>query len=95
MAERSISDTTNVTVFAALLFFTFATYFASLFDLGWLNTPAGIAISVSKAALVVLYFMHARYSRWLTWVVIVAGVFWVGILFVLTLSDYLSRGGVS
>ncbi len=92
MAERSISDTTNVTVLSALLFFTFATYFASLFDLGWLNTPVGLAISVCKAALIVLYFMHARYSRWLTWVVIVAGVFWVGILFVLTMTDYMSRG---
>jgi cytochrome c oxidase subunit 4 len=92
MAERSFSDTTNVAVLAALLFFTFATYFASFVDMGWLNTPVGIAISVCKAALVVLYFMHARYSRWLTWVVIVSAIFWVGILFVLTMSDYLSRG---
>jgi hypothetical protein len=36
--------------------------------------------------------MHARYSDWLTWVVIGAGALWLGILFVLTMGDYITRG---
>jgi len=41
--------------------------------------------------LVVLFFMHVRYSTRLTWAVVVGGVFWLGILLALTLSDYLTR----
>jgi cytochrome c oxidase subunit IV len=40
---------------------------------------------------VVLYFMHARYSSKLTRIVILAGLSWFGILFILTLNDYLTR----
>lgn len=56
------------------------------------NTVVALTIAVAKATLVVLYFMHVRYSTRLIWVVVVAGFFWLGILFVLTMSDYLSRG---
>jgi cytochrome c oxidase subunit 4 len=55
------------------------------------NTVVALTIAVIKATLVVLYFMHVRYSTRLIWVVVVAGFFWLGILFVLTMSDYLSR----
>lgn len=91
MAEKTISDTTNVVIFAALLLLTFSTYYAALFDLGRWNTPIGLMISGCKAVLIILYFMHARYSKWLTWVTIVAGLFWFGILLVLTMGDYLTR----
>lgn len=92
MAEKVISDVTNATIFGMLLLLTFTTYYVALFDLGRWNTPIGLAISVVKATLIVLYFMHARYSKWETWVVIVAGLFWLGILLELTMSDYLTRG---
>ena len=71
---------------------TVVTVWVASVELGWLNTPVALAIAVTKATLVVLYFMHVRYSTRLTWVVVVSGFFWLGILFVLTLSDYLSRG---
>jgi cytochrome c oxidase subunit 4 len=58
---------------------------------GGLNVIAALAIATFKAVLVVLYFMHVRYSTRLTWAVVVAGVFWLGILLVLTFSDYLTR----
>jgi len=48
-------------------------------------------IATVKAALILLYFMHVRYSRPLIWVVAVGGLFWLGILFGLTFSDYSTR----
>jgi cytochrome c oxidase subunit 4 len=36
--------------------------------------------------------MHVRYSTRLTWIVVIAGFFWLGILLALTMSDYISRG---
>ena len=53
---------------------------------------AALAIAVFKATLVVLFFMHVKYSTRLTWAVVVGSVFWLGILLVLTMSDYLTRG---
>ena len=54
---------------------------------------AGIAIT--KALLVILFFMHVRWSTRLTWVVAASGFFWLLILFGLTMSDYLTRGWVT
>lgn len=92
MAEKVVSDTKNVIIFAALLFLTFVTYYAARFDLGRWNTPIGLVISCIKATLIVLYFMHARDGRWLTWIIIAAGLLWLSILLALTLGDYLTRG---
>jgi cytochrome c oxidase subunit 4 len=50
-----------------------------------------VAIATAKAILILLYFMHIRYSRPLTWAVAGAAFFWLFILFGLTLSDYLTR----
>lgn len=91
MSERVISERAYYAVFAALLVLTVTTYGAARVDLGHWNTPVGLGIAAGKAALIVIYFMHARYSTRLTRVVIVAGLFWLGILLVLTLSDYLTR----
>jgi cytochrome c oxidase subunit 4 len=49
---------------------------------------------VLKATLVVLYFMHVRYSSRLTWVFVLAGLFWLLILMTMTLTDYQTRGGL-
>ena len=47
---------------------------------------AALAIAVFKATLVVLFFMHVKYSSRLTWAVVIGSVFWLGILLVLTFS---------
>ena len=62
------------------------------FDLGIFNSIAALGIAAAKAILVLLFFMHLRYNHWLTWVFASAGVVWLGILFVLTMSDYGTRG---
>lgn len=61
-------------------------------DLGPWNTVVALVIAVFKASLVVLFFMHAKYSPRLTRVVIVGGLFWLAILLALTFSDFVSRG---
>jgi cytochrome c oxidase subunit 4 len=78
-------------VFAALLALTAATVAAAFVDLGALNTPAAIAIAVFKAILVILYFMHVRWSPRLTWIVAGAAFLWLALLVGGLLVDYLSR----
>ena len=81
-----------VGVFAALLALTALTVWIAFIDLGALNAPAALAIATAKATLVALYFMHLRESTRLTWVVLAAGLLWLGILLALGMSDYVSRG---
>ncbi len=78
-------------VFIALMVFTVLTVSVSRIDLGTLNTPIALAIAVIKATLVILFFMHVIHSTRLTWVVILASLLWLALLFVLTLADYLTR----
>jgi cytochrome c oxidase subunit IV len=81
-----------LTVFALLMFFTALTVSVSFLDLGPFNTLVAIVIAVTKMMLVVLYFMHARYSSRLTWAVVAGGFFWLALLLLMTLGDYLTRG---
>jgi len=85
-----------VRVFAALLMLTALTVGVSFIDLGggrlhYANAMVAIGIAVTKATLVVLYFMHVRYGSRMIWVFVGAGVFWLLILIVLTLSDVFTR----
>ena len=50
-----------------------------------------MTIAVTKAMLVLLFFMHVRYSSRLIWVVVCSMFFWLFILLALTLSDYRTR----
>ncbi|MDZ7289030.1 MAG: cytochrome C oxidase subunit IV family protein [candidate division KSB1 bacterium] len=78
-------------VFVTLLLLTLVTVDVAFYDAGWLNLYIALTIATCKALLVILYFMHLRYSPRLTWLFVGAGVFWLVIMLVLTLSDYLSR----
>ena len=79
-------------VFLALIVGTVLTVAVAKFDLGPLNNIVMLTIACTKALLVVLFFMHVRWGTRLTWVVAASGFFWLLILFVLGMSDYLSRG---
>jgi cytochrome c oxidase subunit 4 len=82
-------------VFAALIVGTGLTYAAALVDLGALNNVVMLLIACTKALLVVLFFMHVRWSTRLTWIVAASGFFWLLILFGLGMADYMSRGWVA
>ena len=53
-----------------------------------------LAIAVAKTMLVILFFMHVRWSSRLTWVVAGSGFFCLLIMFTITMTDYMSRGWV-
>ena len=93
MSEHIVSLKVYFTIFLALMAGTALTVWAGLRDFpGQLNVIIALTIAVIKATLVVLYFMHVRYSSRLIWVVFTSALFWLGILFALTLSDYWTRG---
>ncbi len=81
-----------VAVFAALLVLTAVTTAVAFVNLGALNVVIMLAIAVTKATLVVLYFMHVRYSSRLTWVVVSGGFAWLLVIIGFTLSDFVTRG---
>ena len=91
MSERVIPQSTYYRVFGTLIVLTFLTVGLSFLELGEWHTVAGLIIAICKAALVALFFMHLLSSQRLTWIVLGAGLFWLGVLMVLTLSDYLTR----
>ena len=78
-------------VFAALAVLTVVTVAVNGHDFGPLNLVVALGIAITKASLVVLYFMHARYSPRLTGVVIAASLAFFVILVFLTFTDYYSR----
>jgi cytochrome c oxidase subunit 4 len=79
-------------VFAALLALTITTVGVSKLDLGEFNFIAAMTIAVIKATLVVMFFMDVRRATSLTKLFVGAGLFWMAVLIVFLLSDYLSRG---
>ena len=90
MSEHIVPTRVYYTIFLILMACTGLTVWVAYFDLGPLNTIAALAIAVFKAVLVVLFFMHAKYSAKLTWAVIAGGLFWLLILFTI-IGDYLTR----
>ena len=78
-------------IFLTLLVLTAVTTAVAFVDLGRWNTVVALVIAVSKMTLVILYFMHLRYSAGLTRIVILASFLWLGILISFTLSDVLTR----
>ena len=94
MSEHVVSRKIYFIIFGALMLGTLITVWVANFDLGPWNAVVALTIAVVKATLVVLYFMHVRYSSKLTWVFVGAGIIWLIILFAFTLSDYMTRGWV-
>ena len=86
---------TYYAIFAALIVLTGVTIAVAFVHLGAANFPVAIAIPITKATLVVLFFMHVRWSSKLTWVVAGSGFVWLLIMFGLTMADYLSRGWIA
>jgi len=91
VAEHIVSPKIYVMIFLSLIAGTGLTVWAAFQNFGPFNIVIALAIASFKATLVVLYFMHARYSPRRTHLVIVSSVFWLAIMLVLTLSDYNTR----
>ncbi len=81
-------------VFGALIALTIITTAVAFVDLGPFSVVVALLIAVCKMLLVALFFMHIRYSTRLTRLVVLAGLMWLLILIVLTLSDFVTRGWI-
>jgi cytochrome c oxidase subunit 4 len=96
MSEHIVPVRIYITIFLALLVGTALTVLAAFYDFPWqFNTIIALTIASTKATLVVLYFMHVRYSPRLVWVIVASALFWLGILFAFTFSDYFTRPWLS
>ena len=91
MSQHLVPIRVYYLIFGILMLCTGLTVAIAFVDLGALNVIAALAIAVFKATLVVLFFMHVKYSTRLTWAVVVGSVFWLFILIALTMGDYLTR----
>ena len=91
LAQHIVGPRVYVVILFALLLGTGLTVWASFVDLGVWNPVIALAIATTKATLVVLYFMHVRYSSRLTMLTVGAGIFMFLTLISLTLADFISR----
>lgn len=95
-AHHIIPVRTYLMIFAILMGLLVATVLAAYIplpeSLRWLHLTIALVIAAAKAVLIILYFMHVRYSNRLTWVFSSAAFVWLVILLVFSLSDYFSRG---
>ena len=92
MSAHIVQPKTYIVIFLALMVGTALTVMAAFYDFpGPLNVVVALTIACIKATLVVLYFMHVRYSGRLVSLVIIAALLWLVILFAITFSDYWTR----
>ncbi len=81
-------------IFAALLVLTGVTTWIAHIDLHALNLPVALLVAAVKAVLVILYFMHVRYSSRVVRLAAAAGFFWLFVMLALTMMDFLTRPDV-
>jgi cytochrome c oxidase subunit IV len=93
--EEHIGIPGYLIVFGILVVGTILTYLTSQIDLDGIfpgaNTLLALLIAFTKMTVVVLYFMHVRWSSKLIWLTALAGFFWLAIMFAFTMQDYLTR----
>jgi cytochrome c oxidase subunit 4 len=80
-----------VGVFVALLVLTAITVLVARVDLGMLNNAVALGVAFTKAILVIAFFMHVRWAGKLVVLVVGSGFVFLGILFLFTMADYVSR----
>ncbi|MCX7717478.1 MAG: cytochrome C oxidase subunit IV family protein [Candidatus Sumerlaeaceae bacterium] len=89
--DHILTPRAYLTVFFMLLVLTAVTVYVAFIDFGAWSTPVAMAIAIIKATLVLLYFMHLRYSDGLTWLVIVSSFIMLVALVLITLGDVFTR----
>jgi cytochrome c oxidase subunit 4 len=94
MKHHVASIQANLVIFGLLLALLLATIGAAYVPLGPLHFAVAMTISIAKAVLIALYFMHLKYSHRFMTVVWAASLLWLGIMIALTLSDTLTRGWI-
>lgn len=91
-AEHAMTPRGYFLIYLALLVLLGLTVAVAYLHLGVWSVLLAVSIATIKALLVMLYFMHLRHSSRLIWLFAAMGFGWLGIMIVLTMSDYMSRG---
>jgi len=92
MSEHIIPSRIYYMIWVTLMVFTVITAAVAFVDLGPFNTVVALIIATFKATLVVLFFMHVKYtSEKMTKTVIICAIFWLGLLLILSLADFATR----
>ena len=92
MSAHVLPKSIYYTIFLSLMVLTAATVGVAFINLGSLNFPVAIGIAITKATLVVLFFMHVKYSSRLTKLIVLTSLFFLLILVGETMMDYATRG---
>jgi cytochrome c oxidase subunit 4 len=86
-----VPKSTYIIIFVWLFVLLVLTVAAAQVDLGAWNVPVALAIAVVKAVLIVLFFMHVRYSSRLVQLFAAGGFVWLAIMLSFTLADVWAR----
>ncbi len=89
--QHVVPRKTYFLVFSLLIVLTLTTVGVATVDLGPMNIVAALLIAAIKATLVILFFMHLRYSKPLVSLVVFAALLWLAIMITLMLTDFMSR----
>ena len=90
--EHVISARTNWVIYLLLMGLLVLTIAVAYVDLGPFGVPVALTIATVKAVLILLYFMHVRYSNKLVWIFSAATIYWLLILLALSFNDFWARG---
>jgi cytochrome c oxidase subunit 4 len=92
MSQPLVTPKKYLAVFGALLLIVVATTLVGRFDLGAFNLPIAILFATVKAALIIAFFMQAKFEATLIKVIIAGGIVWLLIFLSNTIGDYMTRG---
>jgi cytochrome c oxidase subunit 4 len=96
MSQHVFTLRTNFIIFGILMGLLVLTVVVAVaFELGALEVPIALTIALVKAVVIMMYFMHLKFSSKLTWLFASSGLFWLVILIAFAMSDFLSRGWLS
>ena len=95
MSAHVLPKSTYYTIFFSLMVLTAITVAVSFINLGSANFPIAIGVAITKATLVVLFFMHVKYSSRMTKMVVGIAIFFLLVMLSLTMTDYMTRGWFS
>lgn len=96
--EHIVPPAIYVVVLIALMLLLIVTIVAAFVDLDrtlhseYWNMSVALLIALIKGVLIVLFFMHVKYSSRVTWAFAGAAFVWLGIMMSLSLTDYVTRG---
>ncbi len=91
MSHETSSVRTLIFAFLGLMVLLALTVWGSFINVGAWRATVAVVVAIAKALIVMIFFMHLKGGNRLTWAVAGAGFFWLSILLVLTIGDFVTR----